>query len=132
MRDKYLIVAPVIDMTKFNDNLAKSAFFKKNKSVIIKGFANVCEAQNKAMRTFDADYMLFIHEDIFLPDSFEEQLERSIKQLNVGFPNWYVAGPAGVRLKSGETKIYGHCQDRGTEWGHPLTQPVKVQSVTVG
>ncbi len=128
--NKYLIVVPVIDMKKFNNNVARSLFFKKTQAVILKGFKNVSEAQNKALMAYKHyQYIIFVHEDVFLPDTFEDDLETSINMLEKSHPNWYIAGAAGAFMEKGERKMAGWVLDRGSNWGSKVKYPKKVDSV---
>jgi hypothetical protein len=75
------------------------------------------------MKAANTDILCFVHQDVFLPPSFESDLEKSLESLqNV---NWGVLGPAGRN----EAGFFGHIVDRGMPWGSSVGLPTQVQTL---
>lgn len=112
MRSDIIINHSVI-LTKSYGNLPKS--YNEAATIILNNFP-----QN----TFDA--ILFVHEDVYLPDEFESQITKAIKSLPI---DWAVCGVAGARMINGKRQEIGHILDRGMNWGRPIKNPIPVQTV---
>lgn len=111
-----------------NNNLLKSKIFEKYKLIIQRGYYNVPRAYNEIKNIYDI--VIYIHHDVFLPDTFEDELLESIYNVNKIDNNWGVLGVAGV-VPSGNIKLaYGSLVDRGTLWSENVNKlPHKVQTV---
>lgn len=68
----------------------------------------------------------FIHHDVILPDSFEEDVMNALKEIP---DNFGVIGVAGVRLVNGKKENKGYMADRGKVWGSPIGLPCEVQTL---
>jgi len=80
-------------------------------------------ALNQAGKQAHGDYLMFVHQDVILPD--ECWLENTEKLLN-GIPRLGVAGCAGADEKGHK---HGFIRDRYHVWGKPLTEPETVQTL---
>ena len=60
--------------------------------VIEKGHGKAALAYNAGMERAQADLVIFIHQDVYLPDGWFAHLERALKQLEAHDPNWGVVG----------------------------------------
>jgi hypothetical protein len=68
-------------------------------------------AYNQGLDDADADYVIFAHQDVFLPQGSVERLTRSINELNATAPDWAVAGVVGLDVDGalkGETWCSGN------------------------
>lgn len=105
-------------------NLLKSKI--KHKLIIKKGYTNVCKAYNdvkvKGIR-------VYLHHDVFLPDDFEANLLKAIKEIESIDHNWGVLGVAGAVPTLDGKKTYGNLLDRGNQWGDPKELPHEVQTL---
>lgn len=54
------------------------------------------EAYNQGMDHANADYVIFAHQDVFLPQGSLERLTHAIDELNISAPDWAVAGVIGL------------------------------------
>ncbi len=60
------------------------------------GFATAGTAYNKALDESDAEYLLFAHQDVYLPDGFARRMIAALDQLSAIAPDWAVAGVIGA------------------------------------
>ncbi len=97
---------------------------------IIKDQTNVARAYNAV--PVDWDFAVYIHHDVYLPPSFEQDLKDAIQWMEFLDPNFGVLGVAGVRTAPGYTtgKIpIGYILDRGKQWGAPIERPKLVHTL---
>lgn len=55
-------------------------------------------AYNRGLDATTAEYVVFAHQDVYLPNGWAERLQLCINELNVHDPNWAVLGSFGVDL----------------------------------
>ncbi len=108
------------------DNLLKSKIIQKYGYQEMMGFKNIPEALNLPTRVTPGVVMCYVHHDVFLPDTFEEELAKAIALLP---DDWGVIGVAGVKLVDGKKYNCGYISDRGNIWGKPFTHPIEVQTL---
>lgn len=110
-------------------NLKKSNFFNYNIHSFTPDFGNVSRSYNLALIKHSKNFevIIFVHEDVFFPDTFEGQLKQALKDLE-GI-DWGVLGVAGARAENGGRTFHGNIKDRGREWGKPISKPIPVQTV---
>lgn len=111
------------------DNLLKSPGIDDHEVIVIFGAKNVPNAYNRASRVATEDILIFVHQDVFLPDGFFGELESSISELDEH--DWGVLGPIGVRLddSTGEVVYVGDMVDRGNRLGKSDSLPEEVQTL---
>lgn len=105
------------------DNLLSSSLFEYSEPQIMRGYNNIPLAYNSAI--LKDEPVCYLHNDIFLPDTFIKDIEESMKLLP---DDWEVCGIAGVTLNPGK-QIHGYILDRGKVWGRPIDTPVKVDTI---
>lgn len=115
--------------TVLKNNLKKSILFKQKHFILQKGYTNVPKAYNEAMKGSKEKIICFLHQDVFLPNDWENNFLLSLKKLEKIDKDWGVIGVAGVILKDKERKYLGYLLDRGSEWGTPTNLPSKVQTL---
>jgi len=108
------------------NNLLKSPIAQNDNVLTMMGYTNIPEAYNAGMENFPVDYLMFSHHDVFIPATFEAELQFALKTLP---EDWAVAGVAGVSMINGVRKLFGFIDDRGRDWGSPITDPVPVQTL---
>jgi len=123
------------------NNLMKSKFINDHmdRLMIMRDHANVSQALNFAVDIsgitftswpeFEPEFFIFVHNDVVLPDSFEDDLQTAI--LDLGGENWGVLGVAGARWDAilNRKEECGYINDRGREWGQKTGWTHKVQTV---
>jgi len=80
-------------------------------------------ALNNAGKQAHGDYLMFVHQDVILPDKW--WLENTENLLN-DIPKMGVAGCVGVDEKGHK---HGFIRDRYHVWGKPFTEPETVQTL---
>src|SRR5215831_4558017 len=75
--------------------------------LVQKSFSSATKAYNDAIDRARNDLIVFCHQDIFLPESWLNQLHNAIRQLEILDPNWGVIGPGGItRDGRGQGHLY--------------------------
>lgn len=82
-------------------------------------------AYNRGIAETESEYVAFVHQDVYLPLSFEENLLRSIRQIEKTDPDWAVLGSIGATA-SGATVGHVWSSGSGREFGYRLETPVEV------
>lgn len=109
-----------------SNNLLQSPILEKYPLTIMRDFQNVAEAYNQA-ELHGREFVVYVHHDVYLPESFEVELLRSL--LKLVHVNWGVLGVAGVDLRHGNRRIFGHIEDRGSQWGMKQNLPHQVDTL---
>lgn len=103
-------------------HLMQSPAMHSESFTVLRGVTNIPEAFN-SMHIQDAEYVCYIHHDVYLPPSFIDDFLEALQQLP---ENFGVLGVAGV--KSGRLPR-GYILDRGREWGDPRNLPAEVETL---
>lgn len=104
------------------NNLMRSEVIWRFPLTVQRGYTNVSKAYNEARHA--APIVVYVHNDVYLPNSFEKNLFDALKKLP---DDWAVLGVAGV---SGPVRtIHGYIADRGRCWGSPSKLPHQVQTL---
>ncbi len=132
--DNLTIITTTHNEETIKANLGKSKFCEENDVLFTSDYGNVSKSYNSGFTLKDSNYLVFVHEDVFFPDGFEEQLEEALFYLEghewVKGTEWGVLGVAGVRLDSaGKRTYHGNILDRGNEWGKKIIKPEPVQTL---
>jgi hypothetical protein len=76
------------------NNLFQSHEIFEHDLHIKNGYTNICKAYNDALKKCYEDIIIFVHQDVYLPETFFKDLEMSLEQLaNI---NWGILGAAGA------------------------------------
>lgn len=76
------------------------------------------------------DFMCYLHHDVFLPVTFENDLKTAIDDINKQDPAWGVLGVAGVKLIGGKKENFGNILDRGKVWAYNVDKlPAEVDTL---
>lgn len=80
-------------------------------------------AYNRGLDATQADYVVFAHQDVYLPQGWDQTLARVIADLEATDPNWAVAGLIG---RTPEGDVRGRVWSTGLvrEVGEPADAPV--------
>lgn len=124
------IVAAVNDDEVLERNLLQSPIVKSGRSELkaYREQPSASVAYNKGLMEVDTDYVAFVHQDVYLPDSWEENLLAAIEYLNVNDPDWAVLGVFGL---TPESEVVGRVWSSGIgkTIGEPPAKPTKVVTV---
>ena len=111
-------------------NLLASACFigpQKHQVIIQEGFSSATQAYNNALDKCTNDIVVFVHQDLFLPDNWLSELGASLDFLAKSDPAWGVLGCWGhTQQGSGAGFVYTNGQ--GLD-GQSFEHPVPVQTL---
>ena len=112
-----------------HENLLKSPGISSHEIIVVFGAKNVPDAYNRGAKIATEEVMIFVHQDVFLPESFFPELESSLESL-IG-QNWGILGPIGAKIDpaTGETLYIGDMVDRGTRLGNRESLPEEIQTL---
>jgi hypothetical protein len=68
--------------------------------ILQKGYLNAAEAYNAAIETAKTDLLIFIHQDVYLPEGWITKVQAAINILAETDPNWGVLGVWGTKIAS--------------------------------
>lgn len=112
-----------------NNFLASPCFRRPHLHQILiqENFRSAAKAYNDAIDRSSNDLMVFVHQDIILPESWPPQLERALAYLQTDDPNWGVIGSYGETLDdNGRGHVYS--TGRGV-LGKPSEHPQRIQTL---
>lgn len=131
MKPQLIFIVASHDENILNENLMKSKVIQKYSCHVAMGFKNVPYVYNLKTNNLKQNHpkiknssnniFIYVHHDVFLPESFEYDLLKSIEQVNKIDPDWGVLGVAGARKQDlgadGYRRLFeGSIKDRGVEW----------------
>jgi GT2 family glycosyltransferase len=99
-RDRYTIVAAVNDQTVLARNLLLSpdiASGRQSDLLLKEGFRSAAAAYNSAIDEAGNDILVFVHQDVYLPENWFDAVSRAISSLDDAGIAWGVLGSFGVR-----------------------------------
>jgi len=76
-----------------------------------------------------ADWLVWAHQDVFLPEGWDSRFAASLREAQGRFPNLAVAGAYGVSGTGRGAVRAGHVLDRGQLLKEPATLPSPVNSL---
>lgn len=122
--NRYSIICAVNKPKVFEENLFQSPGIFQHELIVKSDYTNICKAYNEAIEVATSDILIFVHQDVYFPRIFFDQLKKSLDKLSTTC--WGVLGPAG-RNRLGDMK--GHILDRGHMWGSCVDLPAPVQTL---
>ncbi|HYA40445.1 MAG TPA: glycosyltransferase [Syntrophobacteraceae bacterium] len=100
------IVSAVNDEAILKSCLLQSPDLRSGVDLILQtGFSSAAEAYNDGIRKCKGDIIVFVHQDVYLPEGWVKRLKSAIGVLNDSDPNWGVLGVWGVQENG---KYAGH------------------------
>jgi hypothetical protein len=110
-------------------NLLRSKVIRDKKYPVIiqRGYRNIGKAYNDGMAKTNAENLICLHQDVFLPDDWEDLALASIRNMKTS--NWGVLGVAGAKLVGRRGVCVCHLLDRGTEYRSPENLPTRVDTL---
>jgi glycosyltransferase involved in cell wall biosynthesis len=95
---------------------------------IQRGFPTVAQAYNAGLQACDSDVVVFVHPDVYLPDTWEAAFARSLEYLQKYDPDWGVLGLFGVR-RDGAGRGFLYSTGRHGFVGTPFLVPEEIRTV---
>jgi hypothetical protein len=130
MQQRITFVAAVNDQEILRHNLLASICLQPphcHQILVQEGFPSAAKAYNDAIARAENDLIVFIHQDVWLPGPWLQQLEGALKLLQRTDPNWGVLGCWGV---SSSGMYSGHIYSSGLGvLGDRFTIPAPVQTL---
>ena len=124
------VVVAVNDDAVLENNLLRSRLLARPEVTlrVQKGYPSAALAFRAAMQDSQNDIVVFAHQDVYLPDSWEERLRLNIAYLDKTDPDWAVLGIYGVQPSG--TQI-GCVWSSGLDavFGAPFNEPAAVESI---
>ena len=129
-KEHFVVGAAVNDDETLKSNLAASPLLAGNGLVLVeeRGAPSATVAYNKIIESTHQPYLIFAHQDVYLPMSFERQLLNAIQYLNETDPNWAILGIVG---KDSDACVAGLAWSNGLgcKVGRRIEKPHTVVSV---
>src|SRR5271156_6016867 len=114
----------------FERNFAASPCLERirpDRIVVQEGFSSAATAYNDAIERADTDLLVFAHQDVYFPEDWLDNLDRSLKILEHSDPDWGVLGGWGVNNRG---LWVGYLYSAGLGLlGKPFTQPVAIDTL---
>jgi hypothetical protein len=127
---EFTFVVASNDDSILDRNFLASPCFKSqhNYQILVqRHFASATKAYNDALRQRTRDLLIFVHQDIVLPEAWISDLELALAHLDATDPHWGVLGCAGMR-QNGTFCGHVYSSGRGT-LGRHFEYPQKVQTL---
>jgi hypothetical protein len=97
--------------------------------IVQEGYSSASQAYNDAIDKSKNDLMVFIHQDVILPESWLSDLERALSFLDTDDPQWGVLGTYGLKQSAkGGARGYVYSSGRGII-GEPFEKPAVIQTL---
>ena len=101
---QWAIISAVNDENVLKTSLLASPGIRPANEVILqRGYASAASAYNTAIRKASSDLLVFVHQDVFLPDGWIETVMKTMDVLSVQDPHWGVLGVWGA--VNGEQRV---------------------------
>lgn len=127
---KLTFVVAVNNRDVLQNNLLASPCFRKphgHQIIIQEGFNSAAKAYNDATDRAQNELMVFVHQDIILPEQWLNQVEDALQHLEEQDPSWGVLGCYGkTQTNEGRGWVY---QSGPGMIGAPFENPVPVQTL---
>lgn len=127
----WTLVVAANNESVLTNTLLKSPDVDADCQVLIKrGFTTSGAAYNRGLAEANSEIIVFAHQDVYFPDQWKDNLNRSLQWLAAKDPEWGVLGVFGVALRS-KREYIGHCYSTGLQRvvGFPFTIPVCAQAL---
>jgi hypothetical protein len=124
------LVAAVNKRKILENNLLASTCLRRphpHQVLIQEGYSSAARAYNDAIDKSRNDLMVFVHQDVILPERWELDLQRALERLGEDDPEWGVLGSYGVQ-KNGNDRGYIYSSGLGV-LGEPFERPVRIQTL---
>lgn len=127
---KIAIVAAVNNEEILAKNLAQSYLVRSGSATLncYRNFASAGVAYNRGIDDTTSEYIIFAHQDVYLPAEWHESLQTAVAKLGSLDPNWAVLGAFGIAVDGSRI---GHVWSSGLSrlLGAPLCGPMEATCV---
>jgi hypothetical protein len=124
------VVAAVNDEETLTRNLLRSQILQDERASFhaFSGCRSASEAYNRGLDLTEEEIVVFAHQDVYLPQTWETSLRDAINVLSRRDPDWAVIGAVGTHE---DGTIVGRCWSSGLGCviGTPLNEPTEITCV---
>ena len=125
----FTVVSAVNDDAVLQSCLLSSPCLGAAAAVLLKrGYSSAARAYNSAIDEAKTDILVFVHQDVFLPEGWDRRLQESLRQLGERDPDWAVAGAWGVH-PSGQRSGHLFCVGLGQVLGSDFAAGNQVRTL---
>jgi hypothetical protein len=131
MLNKYTFIVPTNAGDVMRNNFLASPLFESHQTaeiIIQENYASAAKAYNNAIDKAKTEILIFIHQDIVLPEKWLDNLDASLEYLQERDPEWGVLGCHG-ETKDGSGRGYLYCTGNGRYILKPFDRPELVQTL---
>jgi len=130
VRDKMVVICAVNNEESLERDLLSSPMLRDGRVPVFtyRNAKSAGEAYNAGIEATDQEYMVFVHQDVYLPLGWELQVSRAIRFLEDKQVPWAVLGCMGV-TRSGDFAGTGWSSGSRREHRHGPQQPTEVSSL---
>lgn len=117
------------DKLVLNNNLLASPCLAENchELIIQEGYSSAAAAYNDAIERSSNDLIVCVHQDVFLPKEWTNNLRAALQRLSSIGPEWGVLGCCGMKQ---DGRRFGYIYTPGESViGHPFPVPEPVQTL---
>ena len=107
--------------------LASPGVSSANEVILQRGYASAASAYNAAIRKASSNLLVFVHQDVYLPEGWIETVKHAMDVLSVQDPNWGVMGVWGAVDSKRRVGYLYWTGDYG--WERPFEGVKEVQSL---
>ena len=93
-----------------------------------RGYSYAADAFNEATAKAKGDVLVFVHQDVYLPAGWFQQVEAAINRVAFSDPSWGVLGVYGV-TSGGEFRGHLYCNANQCALGKPIQGPEEVATL---
>ena len=112
----WTVISAVNDDEVLKSSLLDSPGIKSASQVILqRGFRSAALAYNDAINKAKTDLLVFVHQDMYLPEGWIESVERAVETLASQDPNWGVLGVWGAQVSGDRVGYLYWTGDMGLE-----------------
>jgi len=111
------IVTPSNRIEVLLENLLKSKWISEHENdlIVLTNPTHITKEFNTIINQFPMEIIMFVHNDVWLPPSFEEQFKKTLSE--IPDYSWGMLGVAGVNK---DLSNRGHLNSQGDIWGREL------------
>jgi len=123
-------VVPLGSPKVYETNFAASPFmadWPADRLILQEGYRSASLAYNDALDKAETDLVVFCHQDVYFPESWLGDLQRSLDMLAISDPNWGVLGGFGATNRR-EWLGYVYSTGLGV-MGGPFERPIEIETL---
>jgi hypothetical protein len=125
-----LVVAVNNEVVLKNTLLRSQDVDSKCQVLIKRGFPSAGSAYNCGLAQATSEIVVLAHQDVYFPDGWKDNLDRTLKWLAIRNPQWGALGVFGI-TRSPKAEPFGYCYSSGLRrvLGSPFDRPIRAQSL---